>query len=84
MSGNYKQVMYRDASTNTCREDFYNYNKCKCYKSNNTTTNLNMGNLVDKVIDNEYAKQNKQKDYTNWLKSDAGMSWQNRHYTKQW
>ncbi|AQQ80393.1 ORF126 [Betabaculovirus altermyunipunctae] len=43
-----------------------------------------MGNLVEKVVNHEYAKQMKQKDYAGWLKSDAGSNWQTRQNTKQW
>ncbi|AAF05256.1 ORF142 [Xestia c-nigrum granulovirus] len=86
-SNKYNTVTYRDASTNTCKQDFYNCNnsKNKGYNSNqSSSTRFTMGNLVDKVVSHEYAKQTKQKEYTNWLKSDAGASWQSRHHTKQW
>ncbi|ACH69499.1 hypothetical protein D1Q00_gp139 [Trichoplusia ni granulovirus LBIV-12] len=79
MSNKYTTVTYRDASTNTCKQDFNNNKNINAH-----TTRFTMGNLVDKVVNHEYAKQTKQKEYTNWLKSDAGASWQSRHHTKQW
>lgn len=86
MSNKYNTVTYRDASTNTCKHDFNNNNSNNKnnYHNNSQSTKFTMGNLVDKVVNHEYAKQTKQKEYTNWLKSDAGSSWQSRHHTKQW
>ncbi|AJK91779.1 ORF118 [Spodoptera frugiperda granulovirus] len=52
--------------------------------NNNQRAHFTMGSLVEGVVNREYEKQNKQKQYTSWLKSDAGMKWQVRQYTKQW
>ena len=62
------------------KQDYNNNNN----NSGNDRTHFTVGSLMSKVVTHEYAKQMKQKDYTGWLKSDAGMKWQTRHYTKQW
>lgn len=68
-------------STNKCNYGKKDHNN---NTNNEKRTRFTVGSVIDKVVNHEYAKQMKQKDYTGWLKSDAGMNWQTRQYTKQW